>query len=342
MEDGSLHLLGLVDGPDHVCCRYRLNAFRASWERDCHALVLASWPRRWLGWPSLLPKVRRADVVIVQRKLPAKWQLHFLRRNAKYLLFDFDDAVFGRDSYAAKGIPSIRRQSRFRSICAAADAVIAGNTFLGEQAARWTTSSRVHVIPTCVDPDAYPLARHESRGLGLQLVWVGSSSTLQSLEAIRHLLNTLGQSVPGLQLKLVCDRSLHLEHLPVIPVGWSEATEANELASADIGICWMPDDDWSRGKCGLKLLQYMAAGLPVVANRIGVHKEIVLHGETGFLADTAEEWQNAIGQLATDPALRRRMSAAGRRRLAADYSVEWGAAKWRNALSNLQAGRAAA
>jgi glycosyltransferase involved in cell wall biosynthesis len=104
----------------------------------------------------------------------------------------------------------------------------------------------------------------------------------------------------------------------------------------------MPDDNWSRGKCGLKLLQYMAAGLPVVANRIGVHKEIVLHGETGFLADTAEEWQNAIGQLATDPALRRRMGAAGRRRLAADYSVERGAAMWRNVLSSLQVGRAAA
>jgi glycosyltransferase involved in cell wall biosynthesis len=337
-----LHLLGLVEAPDHVCCRYRLNAFRASWERDGHALVLASWPRHWLGWPSLLAKVRRADVVMVQRKLPARWQLHFLRRNAKLLLFDFDDAVFGRDSYATKGIPSNRRQSRFRSICAAADAVIAGNTFLSKQAAHWTSSSRVHVIPTSVDPDAYPLARHERRGVGVQLVWVGSSSTLHSLEAIRHLLNTLGQRVPGLQLKLVCDRSLHLEHLPVIPVGWSEATEANELASADIGICWMPDDNWSRGKCGLKLLQYMAAGLPVVANRIGVHKEIVLHGETGFLADTAEEWQNAIGQLATDPALRGRMGAAGRRRLAADYSVERGAAKWREVLSDRLVGRAAA
>jgi glycosyltransferase involved in cell wall biosynthesis len=337
-----LHLIGLVEAPDHVCCRYRLNAFRASWERDGHALVLASWPRRWLGWPSLLAKTRQADAVIVQRKLPTRWQLHFLRRNAKLLLFDFDDAVFGRDSYSTKGIPSTRRQSRFQSICAAADVVIAGNAFLGKQAVRWTTSSRVHVIPTCVDPDAYPLARHESRDIGAQLVWVGSSSTLQSLESIRHLLNTLGQTVPGLQLKLVCNRSLHLEHLPVMPVTWSEATEANELASADIGISWMPDDDWSRGKCGLKLLQYMAAGLPVVANPIGVHKEIVLHGKTGFLADAAEEWQNAVGQLATDPALRRRMGAAGRRRLEADYSVERGAAKWRNVLSSLQVGRAAA
>ena len=337
-----MHLLGLVEAPDHVCCRYRLNAFRASWERDGHALVLASWPRLWWSWPNLLAKARQADAVIVQRKLPTRWQLHFLRRNAKLLLFDFDDAIFGRDSYATKGIPSVRRQSRFRATCAAADAVIPGNAFLGEQAARWTISSRVHVIPTCVDPEAYPLARHESRSVGVQLVWVGSSSTLQSLEAIRHLLNTLGQSLPGLQLKLVCDRSLHLEYLPVIPVTWSETTEASELAGADIGVCWMPDDDWSRGKCGLKLLQYMAAGLPVVANPIGVQKEIVRHGETGFLADTAEEWQNAICQLATDSALRRRMGAAGRRRLAADYSVERGAAMWREVLSNIQMGRAAA
>jgi glycosyltransferase involved in cell wall biosynthesis len=337
-----LHLLGLVDAPDHVCCRYRLNAFRASWERDGHALDLASWPRRWWKWPGLLAKARRADAVILQRKLPSKWQLHFLRRNARSLLFDFDDAVFGRDSYSTKGIASLRRQYRFRAICAAADAVIAGNAYLGELAAGWSNSSHVHVIPTCVNPGTYPLARHEHCGVEVQLVWVGSSSTLQGLEAIRPLLNSLGQSIPGLRLKLVSDRTLHLEHLPVIPVSWSEATEAEELASADIGICWMPDDGWSLGKCGLKLLQYMAAGLPVVANRVGVHKELVRHGETGYLADTAEEWQGAIGQLAGDPALRRRMGTAGRRLMEVNYSVARGAAMWRDVLSVLQARRTAA
>jgi glycosyltransferase involved in cell wall biosynthesis len=337
-----LQLLGLVEAPDHVCCRYRLAAFRESWARSGHALDLLSWPRRCWDWPGLLAKVQQADVVIVQRKLPVQWQVSFLRRSAKRLVFDFDDAVFGRDSYATRGIACARRERRFTAICSASDAVIAGNSFLADHAARWTNSSKVQVIPTCVNPDSYRLAHHRRRDQGVQLVWVGSSSTLQGLEAIRPLLEALGQYVPGLTLKLVCDRFLNLEHLPVISVPWTKASEADELADADIGICWMPGDDWSRGKCGLKLLQYMAAGLPVVANRVGVHSEIIRHGETGFLADSAEEWQEAARRLASDPELRRRMGAAGRLRLEADYSLTLGAAKWGEVLGDLLTRRAAA
>jgi glycosyltransferase involved in cell wall biosynthesis len=193
-----------------------------------------------------------------------------------------------------------------------------------------------------VDPDDYPLARHERKGAGVQLVWVGSSSTLQGLESIRPLLEGLGRRVTGLRLKMICDRFLHLEHLQVNPVQWTESGERRELASADIGISWMPDDDWSRGKCGLKVLQYMAAGLPVVANRVGVHAELVRHGVTGFLADSADEWHEAVARLAGDPELRRRMGAAGRRRLKADYSVTRGAALWHEVFDHLKAGRAAA
>jgi glycosyltransferase involved in cell wall biosynthesis len=337
-----LHLLGLVEAPDHVCCRYRLAAFRANWEGSGHALDLVSWPRRCWDWPGLLANVQQADAVIVQRKLPSYWQASFLRRSAKRLIFDFDDAVFGRDSYSAKGIVSARRERRFATICSACDLVIAGNSFLARQAARWIDPSQVHVIPTCVCPEIYRMARHDHCDWGVRLVWIGSSSTVHGLVTIRPLLEGLGRSVPGLSLKLVCDRFLKLDHLPVISVPWSEASEADELADADIGICWMPDDDWSRGKCGLKVLQYMAAGLPVVANRVGVHTEIVRHGETGFLADSAEEWQEAVSRLSSDPELRRRMGAAGRVRLEAVYSVAWGAAKWRDVLAKLWARRAAA
>src|SRR5207249_4095705 len=109
-----------------------------------------------------------------------------------------------------------------------------------------------------------------------------------------------------------CDQFLRLRHLPVIDCPWTEAGEAAALASADIGISWLPDDPWSRGKCGLKVLQYMAAGLPVVANAVGVHAELVSHGQTGFLVETPQEWAEAVRTLAQDPRLRRRMGRAGR------------------------------
>ena len=82
-------------------------------------------------------------------------------------------------------------------------------------------------------------------------------------------------------------------------------TEAAELAEGDIGVAWMPDDSWSLGKCGLKVLQYMAAGLPVVANPVGIHREMIVHGETGFIASTPQQWAEAVARLAADPHIAR-------------------------------------
>jgi hypothetical protein len=251
-------------------------------------------------------------------------------------LFDFDDAVFLRDSYASKGMYSPRRLRRFADTIRHVDFVVAGNALLGKQAAHWIDSRCVHVIPTCVDVERYPTATHQRAGAGAELVWIGSSSTLQGLEAIRPYLEDMGRNWPGLQLELICDRFLELENLSVIRRPWSEATEARDLASADIGISWVPDDPWSRGKCGLKVLQYMAAGLPVVANPVGVQAEMVRHGETGLLATTAAEWSAAVGRLAHDPSLRIRMGQAGRARVEREFSVAVGAARWVEMLGAIQ------
>jgi glycosyltransferase involved in cell wall biosynthesis len=359
-----VHLTALVDRPDHVCCRYRLAAFRPFLERAGCSLELVSLPRRWWGRLWLYRRLHGAAVVLQRRLLPA-WELERLRQSARLLLFDLDDAVFLRDSYAPRGLHSARRLQRFAAIVRACDAVIAGNGFLASNAARWAGPARVHVIPTCVDPSAYPLTPNPSpprgegsrssplspwgRGVGgeglsrqaddgVQLVWVGSSSTLRGLEAVRPMLEEVGRRTAGAHLKIICDRFLHFDGLPVVERRWDAATEAAEIAAADVGISWIPDDDWSRGKCGLKVLQYMAAGLPVVANAVGVHAEMIRHGETGFLADTAEEWVDAVGRLARDPDLRGRMGAAGRRLLEDRYSVASGARRWTALLDELRRG----
>src|SRR5262249_12146038 len=149
----------------------------------------------------------------------------------------------------------------------------------------------------------------------------GSSSTLQGLEKERATFARLGREIPGLRLRLIADRGARFDPLPVDEVPWSAETEAADLAAGDVGVAWMPDDLWSRGKCGLKVLQYQAAGLPVVANPIGVHAEMVEPGKTGFLAETADDWVAAIGALANDPNLRRRMGLAARAAVERDYSV---------------------
>src|SRR5262249_49590588 len=162
---------------------------------------------------------------------------------------------------------------------------------------------------------------------------IGSASTVKGLERRRPLFDTVAKAAPNIELKVICDRFPTFETMPVVPVAWSAATERMELASADIGVSWVPDDLWSKGKCGLKVLQYMAAGLPVVANPVGVQAEMVRHGETGFLADTQDEWTDAIRQLAADPALRQRMGNAGRRVVEREYMWTRAAALWLEILS---------
>src|SRR5262249_53203526 len=156
-------------------------------------------------------------------------------------------------------------------------------------------------------------------GREVQLVWVGSASTLQGMTAVAPLLEEIGRAVPAARLKLICDRFLGLKHLPGIEGPWAGTGEAAEIAAAGIGGAHIPDDLWSRGKCGLKVLQYMAAGLPVVANPVGVHREMIRDGETGFLVETPREWIGAIRRLADDAELRRRMGKAGRALIEARY-----------------------
>jgi glycosyltransferase involved in cell wall biosynthesis len=335
-----VQLVALVEAEDHVCCRYRLAALRPLLAAAGHALTFQPLPRTWTGRLTLGRDLGHADAVILQRKLLPRVALALLRRRVRRLVFDFDDAVWLRDSYSAKGFDDPRRLRRFRAVCAAADLVVAGNDYLAEEARRWAPADRVVVVPTVVDVDKYPLPPKQARP-GVQLVWVGSSSTLRGLERFTPTLSAIGRAVPGVRLKLVCDRFITIPDLPVDECVWAEATEPAELAAADVGIGWVPDDPWSRGKCGLKVLQYQAAGLPVVANPVGVQAAFVRDGVTGFTATTTEEWVSAVRRFAADAALRARLGAAGRRQVEVEYSVPAAAGIWNTALAWMAAARAA-
>jgi glycosyltransferase involved in cell wall biosynthesis len=331
-----MRIVGLYQRPGHVCFRYRLQAFLPYFEKAGHEVQFRGWPRWWMFDAAFLGELRAADVVVVQRRLLPAGQLQRVRRSARVLVFDFDDAVFLRDSFARRGSGCERRLQGFARMVQAADTVVAGNAFLCDQALQWTGSERVRLVPTCLDFERYSLAEHAREKATTQLVWIGSASTLRGLEKIGNWLDLAGQTITGLNLKVICDRSLRLERLPICFRPWSQATEARELASADIGISWLPPDLWSEGKCGLKVLQYMAAGLPVVANPVGIQADLVRHGNTGLLARNAEEWQAALGQLARDSGLRRRMGANGRNLVEKEFRVSQGAAAWLDLLKTFR------
>jgi glycosyltransferase involved in cell wall biosynthesis len=317
-----MKLLALVESPDHVCCRYRIRAFES-------ALDGAGWSVAYEGLdqgPLLRSfQLRRAvqfDAVVLQRKLLPLWQLRSLRRYSRHLVYDFDDAVLYRDSYDPRGQESRWRSRRFAQTVRMADTIVAGNDFLADCALRQGAKvERVHVIPTCVDHRVYTPLRPDNRTGAAELVWIGSGSTLKGLEQSRPIWQRLREQLPELKLRVICDRFPQDFPLPVIPVDWNHQTEARAIAAGHIGVSWLPDDLWSRGKCGLKVLQYHAAGLPVVANPVGAHREMIKVGKTGILATKPDEWVAAVSLLAGDARLRQRMGLTARQQVEADYSI---------------------
>lgn len=321
MEVLTMNILAFTERADHVCYRYRLGAFAAQIERAGGRLTAVPIARDVATRVAQFRAARDADVVILQRRLLPRWQLWLLRHSARALVYDFDDAVFRRSSLSHRRATSWTRQRGFRAVVRAADITIAGNRFLQGAAARLVSPERVELVPTCIDVGSYPEAIHSRHGGDARLVWIGQRSTLRYLVDARTRLAAAAARVPGLSLRVISDVFPTDIGIAVEQRPWSQESETAEIAQADIGISWLSDDDWSRGKCGLKVLQYMAAGLPVVANPVGANCEMVIPGVTGYLAATPDEWAAAVAALARDPGHRRALGENARRIAAERYGV---------------------
>jgi glycosyltransferase involved in cell wall biosynthesis len=312
--------------------RYRaLNYFshlrRAGWQPE-HFAVGGNPFKRAL----LLKKAAEADAVVVLRKTFSGVYPKLLRSAAKILIFDFDDAIFMRSNCE----PSRTRIKRFERLVEVCDQVWAGNRYLAESAKHYNPA--VVTLATSVNPEEYESTRAKSADT-FDLVWIGGSSTKRYLFHFLPTLESLSSKVVNLRLKIIADFTVSTSKLQVIPVAWSPVIEARELASSHIGIAPIPDDAWTRGKCGLKILQYMAAGLPVVASPCGVQAEMVQHGVSGLLARSLDEWHGALVSLAADFALREKMGEAGARRVITHFSTAATFAAMRSSLDALMESR---
>lgn len=261
-----------------------------------------------------LIKAESADAVVVLRKTLPDPLLWLLRRVAKRLIFDFDDAIFCNSD----GSASQTRMARFASMVSASDHVFAGNEFLSRKALAF--NSAVTRLPTCLDVGRYRVAGQESRGR-IDLVWIGSRATKKYLIEALPALRQAATRVHDLRLKIIADFDLPEAGIPVVAIPWNAETETDELASSHIGIAPMNDDDWTRGKCALKVIQYMASGLPVLSSAVGANAEMIESGRNGYLVTDSNSWVERIVTLARDDRLRLAMGQAGRERALAEYSL---------------------
>jgi glycosyltransferase involved in cell wall biosynthesis len=318
----------LVHGLGDASVRYRLGQFVDPLAERGIRLEIHEIPSSGLRRMALFREIRSAPVVGVQRKLFSIPYLYLLRRMVRRMIFDFDDALYVRDSRHDHR-RSLTRQFRFSRTLRLADAALAGNAYLGD-AAR-AHCRQVHVLPTTIDLDRYRPRRGRRNPKDLTVGWIGSRSTLFYLEDLAPALEAMGARMGRLRLKIIADDFIRLEKVEVIRKRWSEQEEVEDLREVDIGIMPLRDDAWARGKCGLKLLQYMAMGIPVVCSPVGTNLDLVTDGVEGLHARTSEEWVAAVETLAANPSRRRRMGIRGRRKVESLYS----AAKTAPALASI-------
>jgi glycosyltransferase involved in cell wall biosynthesis len=266
---------------------------------------------------------RRFDVVIMEKEL-----FPFMPAIAERLLglvgvpyvVDYDDALFHR--YDCHTNPWVRRLlgQKIDSVMLHAATVIAGNNYLAERAYR-AGVNRVEIIPTVVDTERY---QPKQKAVGeIPIVgWIGTPQTSRYLKPLLPVFESLKNEML-VRFVAVGANPEDFEGTPVEAWPWSEETEVTSLQQFDIGIMPLVDSPWERGKCGYKLIQYMACGVPVVASPVGVNREIVVSDKNGLFADSVGEWDKALRTLLNvDPYVRKRMGGAGRARVEEWYSVQ--------------------
>lgn len=261
------------------------------------------------------------DVVVIEKKMLNVLDLSLVRRQAKKIIYDFDDAIMYRSS-RHRNQDSPHRMNRFRAMIKSADAVIAGNSYLAEHAAHFISPDRVFVIPTIVDVAEYGIKDYTKDSTEFIVGWIGSASTIHYLAAIIPAIKAASKRVKNLKLKIVCNRFFNARGLTVVKKPWRAQDVESDLMTFDVGVMPIPDDPWTRGKCGFKLIQYLAAGVPAIASPTGINRDIVIPGKTGFWAENLGDWENYIVELAENGKVRKTMGQAGRRHVEERFSLQ--------------------
>ena len=276
----------------------------------------------------------RYDAIFIYREAlpvgPAIIEALLARARGVAIVYDFDDAVFlPNTSEANRPIGLLKWPGKVRSIIRRSDVVIAGNEFLATYARRYNDD--VRVIPTVVDMTKFvprgsgDVARVITPGAATfppVVGWIGTPTTAPYLLSLRPVLQDLARRFSFVLRICGAGADVQMPGVTIENTPWTLDAEVGLFNTCDIGVYPLSDDEWARGKCGFKAIQFMACGVPVVAAPVGVNREIIGDGVNGLLAATPAEWVEKLGRLLADSALRARLGAAGRRTIEERYSLK--------------------
>jgi glycosyltransferase involved in cell wall biosynthesis len=290
---------------------------------------LRTWERRSL--------LREADVAVLHQIKLSAMEARLFAAFSRRRIFDVDDAIYVRKPrrLGEAADDSIWRKRKFAATCRWVDVVAAGNDVLAGVAR--ASARAITILPTSIDTAAYQPTTATAADPPT-IAWIGSPENLIYLEMIRPALARLASRYPTLKMRVICSQFPDWPGVNIERIAWSSATEAQALATAHIGVMPLTDDEWARGKCAFKLLQYMAAALPCVASPVGANTEAVIDGVNGFHARTTDEWERSLESLVQSAELRARFGANGRANVEARYSMRAYQARYLELLTRLATG----
>ncbi len=284
-------------------------------------IFLKSAIRRWRD----AMRAGEYALVFVQREAFMTGSVAFerrVKRSGAKLVFDFDDAIWNLDvSDANRKLGWLKNPGKTAEIIALSDLVIAGNAYLADYA-KHHNPRNVVIIPTTINTDLYQRVAVPKQADKIIIGWTGSLTTIKHFEFALPFLRILKQKYgERIHIKVIGDPSYVNEELGIRGMRWTSQTEILDLSDLDIGIMPLPDDEWTKGKCGLKGLQYMALGIPTIMSPVGVNTEIIQDGVNGFLASETQEWILKIERLMESEQLRKEIGEAARETVVKKYSV---------------------
>ncbi len=303
-----MKLLILVNNPNRASFRLRAADYLDFFRDEGIYCDVHKLPARNLERWQLFRTARCYDAVLLHRKCLNYFDAKILFRYARKVIFDHDDAIMYSTSR-----PESDRSSHFRlykRTIQRCDCVIAGNEYLAAHARRFC--SNVHILPTGLAVRSYFPKKAGGPSEMIRLVWIGSESTLRYLEELKPILEEIGQTHRHVVLRIIADKFFDLKNMTVEKHPWSLETQAVDLQACDIGLAPLPDNRFTQGKCGFKILQYFASGLPAIASPVGVNETFIKESGAGMLASAPEEWKEAIKIMVKDIELCRRLGEKGR------------------------------
>lgn len=274
-------------------------------------------------------QARKYDLIFIQKGILCTNLRGFDRLVGKALprvVFDLDDSIYGRNliEFSWPILKRLQDPKQTEKISALSTTVIVGNAYLKERALQY--NKNVYLIPTPVDTNRFAPRQTRLKRAGEEVVigWMGIAGTLGWVRSLEGVFRELSRRYP-IRIKLITRVEGEAFDLPETRfnlVPWSYETELQEMEEIDIGVAPLPDTEWSKGKCSLKLLQYMSLGLPSVSSRVGMNCEVIEEGIDGFLATDPDEWIQKLSQLIEDPSLRERMGRKAREKVVRSYSLD--------------------